>query len=90
MNTDWNPESYLRFNQERTQPAIDLLKRIEMDTPMIKSTGLRPYIDEIRSNEQKAEFENQVLHNLHEIYQRQRDGRVLFPFKRLFLIAGKG
>src|SRR4029453_5709407 len=25
MNKDWEPESCLRFNQERTQPAIDLL-----------------------------------------------------------------
>lgn len=30
MNKDWNPELYLRFNQERTQPAVDLIKRIEL------------------------------------------------------------
>ena len=57
---------------------------------MIKSTGLKPYLDEIRSDTQKADFENEVWHNLHTIYKRQRDGHVLFPFKRLFLLVDKG
>lgn len=56
---------------------------------MIKSTGLKPYLDEIHDNAQKIEFENAVLHNLSEIYKTQRDGRILFPFKRLFLLVGK-
>ncbi len=33
MNTNWNPELYLRFQEERTQPAIDLVNRIEMENP---------------------------------------------------------
>jgi trans-aconitate 2-methyltransferase len=33
MNTEWNPELYLRFKKERTQPSIDLVKRIEIDEP---------------------------------------------------------
>ncbi|MFN8445921.1 MAG: methyltransferase domain-containing protein [Caldilineaceae bacterium] len=57
---------------------------------MIKSTGLKPYLDEIRGNAQKVDFENQVLDNLHTIYKKQRDGNVLFPFKRLFLLVNKG
>lgn len=56
---------------------------------MIKSTGLKPYLDEIRDDAQKVEFENQVLQRLSEIYKTRRDGRVLFPFKRLFLMAGQ-
>lgn len=54
---------------------------------MIKSTGLKPYLDEIRGDAEKTDFENEVLDNLPKIYQSQRDGKVLFPFKRLFLIA---
>ncbi|MCB0127317.1 MAG: hypothetical protein KDE58_33875 [Caldilineaceae bacterium] len=50
MNNDWNPELYLRFHQERIQPTIDLLNRIDLVAPR----------------------------------------KILFPFKRLFLIAGKG
>ena len=27
--SDWNPERYLRFKKERTQPAIDLVMRVK-------------------------------------------------------------
>ena len=28
---DWNPELYLKFNEERTQPAKDLAARINIE-----------------------------------------------------------
>ena len=28
---DWNPNLYLKFRSERTQPSIDLVNRIELD-----------------------------------------------------------
>lgn len=31
--SDWDPESYLRFANERTQPSIDLISRIHIDSP---------------------------------------------------------
>ena len=33
MKKDWNPELYLKFDKERTQPSIDLVKRINFDKP---------------------------------------------------------
>lgn len=30
---DWNPNLYLQFCDERTQPAIDLVNRIQLDNP---------------------------------------------------------
>lgn len=33
MSTAWNPDLYLKFQRERTQPSIDLVSRIELDTP---------------------------------------------------------
>jgi trans-aconitate 2-methyltransferase len=30
---DWNPELYLKFDKERAQPSIDLVAKIEMETP---------------------------------------------------------
>jgi trans-aconitate 2-methyltransferase len=43
MNKEWNPELYLRFHGERTQPAIDLLNRIEMASPQkILDAGCGP------------------------------------------------
>lgn len=56
---------------------------------MIQSAGLKPYLDEIPSDPQRVEFAQEVLHHLPAIYQSQRDGKVLFPFKRLFLLVGK-
>ena len=31
MSSTWNPDLYLRFQKERTQPAIDLCKRVELE-----------------------------------------------------------
>ena len=31
--TDWNPAQYLRYGSERLRPALDLMARIQMDSP---------------------------------------------------------
>lgn len=31
--SDWNPELYLKFEKERTQPSIDLISHIDKDNP---------------------------------------------------------
>ena len=31
--SDWNSKQYLKFQKERTQPAIDLVSRIALDSP---------------------------------------------------------
>lgn len=51
-----------------------------------RSTGLRPYLN-LLSEADKAEFEADVLAGLQQEYPIQTDGRVLFPFPRLFFIA---
>lgn len=41
--SEWNPEQYLKFRAERTQPAIDLISRITVDFPMdILDVGCGP------------------------------------------------
>lgn len=35
MEKDWNPELYLRFEAERTRPAIELLSRIDISNPSV-------------------------------------------------------
>ena len=30
---DWNSKQYLKFKNERTQPAIDLVNRIQLENP---------------------------------------------------------
>ena len=56
---------------------------------MIRSTGLRPYLDKLDNDENKTDFEEQVLTDIKNDYPLQKDGKVLFPFKRLFFIAKK-
>jgi trans-aconitate 2-methyltransferase len=52
----------------------------------ISSTGLRPYLEVLDADE-RVEFTRQLTHRVEEGYARRADGRVLFPFRRLFLIA---
>jgi trans-aconitate 2-methyltransferase len=54
---------------------------------MIRSTGLRPYLDTLESATDKKDFEEKVLAGIRKDYPLQKDGKVLFPFKRLFFIA---
>jgi trans-aconitate 2-methyltransferase len=54
----------------------------------IRSTGMKPYLDCLPDAE-KPLFENEVLAEIKRDYPLQNDGKVLFPFKRLFIIGYK-
>lgn len=63
-----------------------------MDNPQailtwFRSTGLRPYLEALATGEQRERFEQAVLAGYTRLYPPEPDGHVLFPFKRLFLIA---
>ena len=65
----------------------------EMDCPenildFLKGTALHSYMDMLDEREQ-SEFLNVVLNNLKNSYACQKNGKVLFPFKRLFLVGEK-
>ena len=52
----------------------------------VAGTGLRPFLDGLDGHEQ-AEFVDRLRARVAAEYQRRMDGRVLFPFRRLFVIA---
>lgn len=56
---------------------------------MIRSTGLKPYLGALQTDADKADFESQVLQHIRSDYPLQKNGKVLFPFKRLFFVAQK-
>jgi trans-aconitate 2-methyltransferase len=53
----------------------------------IRSTRLRPFLAALSSEGDRARFEKLLLDRVAESYRRERDGRVLFPFRRLFCVA---
>lgn len=66
-----------------------------MDSPSaivawIRGTGLRPFLAALADDVERAEFERQLLHGVERAYPRQADGKVLFPFRRLFVVAYRG
>jgi trans-aconitate 2-methyltransferase len=55
----------------------------------IRGTGMKPYLDALPGTELKDEFEREVLSECEPLYPLRADGKVLFPFDRLFFIAYK-
>lgn len=53
-----------------------------------RSTGLQPYMSQLTEPEQ-ADFEKDILNELHNIYLIRANGEILFEFPRLFIIAKK-
>ena len=53
----------------------------------IRSTGLRPYLDKLVNDKMKNGFELEILEKIRNVYPLQRNGKVLFPFIRLFFVA---
>jgi trans-aconitate 2-methyltransferase len=51
-----------------------------------QSTGMRPYLDRVPEPRHR-EFKDRVLERIRQHYPAQCDGRVLFIFKRFFLVA---
>jgi len=53
-----------------------------------KSTGLRPYLDGIEDEGERAEFLDEFRSRLEPLYPVSEGGGVPFPFRRLFIVAG--
>lgn len=56
---------------------------------MMRSTGLKPYLDKLNSDLEINQFEKQVLIGIEKAYPKQKNGKVLLPFNRLFFIGYK-
>ena len=53
----------------------------------ISSTGLRPFLSVLERESESAEFIARLHERVRQSYPVRVDGRVLFPFKRTFVIA---
>lgn len=54
----------------------------------LSGTALRPYLEKLDA-ERGTVFRARVLENLKKVYPARADGRVLFPFRRLFVTGVK-
>ncbi|KAM0426115.1 hypothetical protein ACHAPT_008746 [Fusarium lateritium] len=54
----------------------------------VKGTGLRPFLEPL-SEPERQEYTKQYLERLRAAYPTQKDGKVLLPYPRLFVVATK-
>ena len=52
-----------------------------------RGTGLRPYLDCLKDNETHTEFIKEYENALKAVYHVQPDGKILFPFTRIFFVV---
>ncbi len=53
----------------------------------IRATGMRPYLQALPNEQQRKQFQDLCLDRFREAYPRRKSGAVLFPFRRIFVIA---
>ncbi|MBN2566368.1 MAG: methyltransferase domain-containing protein [Candidatus Eisenbacteria bacterium] len=53
----------------------------------ISSTGLRPFLDALSSDDERERFTAMLLERVTDAYPPRSDGSVLFPFRRIFVVA---
>ncbi|QEH35989.1 Trans-aconitate 2-methyltransferase [Aquisphaera giovannonii] len=56
----------------------------------MRSTRLRPFLDALPDEADRRAFEAALLGRIAAAFPRRPDGKVLFPFRRLFVIAYRG
>jgi trans-aconitate 2-methyltransferase len=64
-----------------------VLDSAEAIVDWIASTGLRPFLEVLESEQEKQQFLALLRDRVCSTYPQQKDGRVLFSFKRIFVVA---
>lgn len=87
------PSAYFRILESKVR-QLDLweteyLHVLDGDDPVLewmRGTTLVPVLEALEQDQQPA-FLNALALRLREAYPKERDGKTLFPFRRLFLVA---
>jgi trans-aconitate 2-methyltransferase len=69
---------------------LQVMESAEQILDWYKGTGLRPYLAGLSSSDERDKFAADYLAAIRAEYSARADGRILFPFRRLFLIAYRG
>lgn len=70
-----------------TTDYFHALPSVESITEWYRGSGLRPYLDALKTLSARNEFLAQYTEQLRDVYPARADGRALLPFKRIFIIA---
>jgi trans-aconitate 2-methyltransferase len=66
---------------------IHVVEGIQSVVEWYRGSGLRPFLSALATDEDREGFLAEYLEALRPHYQPRADGRILFPFRRLFAIA---
>jgi trans-aconitate 2-methyltransferase len=66
---------------------LHVMQNAEAIVEWVKGTGLRSFLDALDADSVRQRFLREYLENIRREYPVRSDGKVLFPFRRLFLIA---
>ncbi|QDT42780.1 Trans-aconitate 2-methyltransferase [Gimesia alba] len=66
---------------------IHIMESAEAILEWFRGTGLRPYLEALPDDNRRARFESELLARYRDAYPTQANGKVLFPFRRLFVVA---
>jgi trans-aconitate 2-methyltransferase len=68
---------------------LHILDSPEAILEWIRGTGMRPYLQALSNDQQRKQFQDLCLERFRKAYPRRKSGKVLFPFRRIFMIAYK-
>jgi trans-aconitate 2-methyltransferase len=88
------PEQYYAMLRPHCA-ALDIwetiyLQQLEGENPVVewtKGSGLRPLLAALADAEERSVFERDYAARIRQAYPPAPDGRTLFPFRRLFIVA---
>jgi trans-aconitate 2-methyltransferase len=64
-----------------------VLPNAEAIVEWYKGTGMRPYLDALETEHERNEFIAEYKARIQSVFPPRPDGNVLFPFRRLFVVA---
>ena len=70
-----------------TTEYVHGLPSVEEIAEWYRSTGLQPFLQALADDGQRDRFVHDYVAALRQEFQPRADGRILFPFRRLFIVA---
>ncbi|MDB5290986.1 MAG: Trans-aconitate 2-methyltransferase [Phycisphaerales bacterium] len=70
-----------------TTEYVHVMPNAEAIVEWYRGSGLRPFLDALPTDSDRAGFMAEYLALIREAFPSRADGRVLFPFRRLFVVA---